>query len=119
MMRWKIAWTAALTVAAGAGAVVVLGTSRSASGAETPVTPAERFLSRYVTADGRVVRREQGGDTVSEGQAYAMLLTAASGDRDRFRRVWRWTRAHLQRRDGLLSSVAQGRRRRPAAGRRR
>jgi endoglucanase len=50
-----------------------------------------------------VVRSDQGGDTVSEGQAYAMLLTAASGDRDRFTRVWHWTRTHLQRRDGLLS----------------
>ena len=45
--------------------------------------------------DGRVVRRDQGGDTVSEGQAYAMLLAAAIGDRARFDRVWGWTRAHL------------------------
>jgi endoglucanase len=103
MTRRKIVWTAALAVAAGAGAVVMLGTSRSASGAGTPDTAAERFLSHHVTADGRVVRWDQGGDTVSEGQAYAMLLTAASGDRDRFRLVWKWTRTHLQRPDGLLS----------------
>ena len=31
-------------------------------------------------ADGRVVRRDQGGDTVSEGQAYAMLLAVAMDD---------------------------------------
>jgi endoglucanase len=48
------------------------------------------------------VRRDQGGDTVAEGQAYALLLTVATGDRDRFERAWKWTSAHLQRRDGLL-----------------
>jgi endoglucanase len=64
---------------------------------------AQGFLARYVEADGRVVRRDQGGDTVSEGQAYAMLLATAIGDRAGFDRVWGWTRAHLQRRDGLLA----------------
>jgi endoglucanase len=61
------------------------------------------FLDRYVDGDGRVVRHDQGGDTVSEGQAYAMLLSVASGDRERFARVWDWTRAHLRRPDGLLA----------------
>ena len=61
------------------------------------------FLERYLDGDGRVVRHDQGGDTVSEGQAYAMLLTAASGDRDRFERAWGWAREHLRRPDGLLS----------------
>src|SRR5207237_725785 len=51
---------------------------------------AERFMRRYVDADGRVVRRDQGGDTVSEGQAYAMLLAVALDDRARFDRVWDW-----------------------------
>ena len=40
----------------------------------------ERFLDAYVDPDGRVVRRDQGGDTVSEGQAYALLLATAVGD---------------------------------------
>jgi hypothetical protein len=61
------------------------------------------FFTRYVDAGGRVVRRDQGGDTVSEGQAYAMLLAVALGDRRRFDRVWGWTRDNLQRPDGLLS----------------
>jgi endoglucanase len=65
---------------------------------------AARFLHRYLGPDGRVVRRDQGGDTVSEGQAYAMLLSVAAGDRGRFERTWRWTRAHLQRGDGLFAS---------------
>ena len=78
-------------------------------GPARPVVPppvraaVERFYDGYVRADGRVVRRDQGGDTVSEGQAYALLLAAAVGDRTRFARVWRWTRAHLQRPDGTLA----------------
>lgn len=64
---------------------------------------AERFLDRYVDLDGRVVRRDQGGDTVSEGQAYAMLLAVAVGDQVRFARVWNWTADNLQRPDGLLA----------------
>jgi endoglucanase len=64
---------------------------------------ADRFLDRYAGPDGRVVRHDEGGDTVSEGQAYAMLLAAATGDRARFARLWSWTRRNLQRDDGLLS----------------
>jgi endoglucanase len=65
--------------------------------------PTAAFLDRYVASDGRVVRHDQGGDTVSEGQSYALLLTALDGDETRFDRVWGWTRSHLQRRDGLLA----------------
>ena len=64
---------------------------------------ARRFLDTYVEPDGRVVRRDQGGDTVSEGQAYAMLLAAAIGDREIFDRTWTWAADHLRRDDGLLS----------------
>jgi endoglucanase len=70
---------------------------------EKAVAAADAFMDRYVSADGRVVRHDQDGDTVSEGQAYAMLLAAATGDERRFDRVWNWTRANLQRRDGLLA----------------
>jgi endoglucanase len=66
-------------------------------------TAAERFLDGYVERDGRVVRRDQGGDTVSEGQAYAMLLAAAIGDQRRFELAWGWARDHLRRPDGLLA----------------
>ena len=64
---------------------------------------ANGFLDRYVAGDGRVVRHDQGGDTVSEGQAYAMLLAVAQDDEERFDRVWTWTREHLRRDDGLLA----------------
>jgi endoglucanase len=68
-----------------------------------PHAAAEAFLERYLDADGRVVRHDQGGDTVSEGQAYALLVAALDGDEARFDRTWAWTRSHLQRRDGLLA----------------
>jgi endo-1,4-beta-D-glucanase Y len=98
---------AAVSVLAGtAVALATLGAdSHRASPAHAPArAAAARFLDRYVDGDGRVVRRDQGGDTVSEGQAYAMLLTAATGDRKRFATVWGWTRRNLQRDDGLLAS---------------
>lgn len=61
------------------------------------------FLQKYVTHEGRVVRIDQGADTVSEGQAYAMLMTAVMGYRQQFGTIWGWTQAHLQESDGLLA----------------
>ena len=46
---------------------------------------------------------DEGGDTVSEGQAYGMLLAVALGDEQRLRHLWSWTDEHLQRDDGLLA----------------
>lgn len=99
--------TAAVAVVAVAAAAVLAmadsgqdGPSGAASDAPAAV---DHFFDRYVAADGRVVRRDQGGDTVSEGQAYAMLMAAATHDRDRFERVWAWARDNLQRDDALLS----------------
>jgi hypothetical protein len=68
------------------------------------------FLSTYVAPNGRVIRRDQGGDTVSEGQAYGMLLAVAMDNRTRFNTIWGWTRSNLLQPDGLLaSSWADGR----------
>src|SRR5262249_137105 len=75
----------------------------SGCGSSKPRNDETAFLNPFVGANGRVVRRDQGGDTVSEGQAYAMLIAVATGRRSTFERVWRWTRVHLQRPDGLLS----------------
>jgi endo-1,4-beta-D-glucanase Y len=66
------------------------------------IAAARHFLNRYVTSDGRVVRLDQGGDTVGEGQAYGMLLAAAIGDSQRFNAIWDWTQNNLRRPDGLL-----------------
>lgn len=67
------------------------------------VTAGRAFLKDYVDPDGRVVRRDQGGDTVSEGQAYAMLVAVGLNDRATFTKVWGWTQQHLRRGDGLLA----------------
>lgn len=63
----------------------------------------QKFLDEYVESDGRVVRRDEGGDVVSEGQAYAMLIAVAVGDETRFRLIWEWTKTHLRSADGLLA----------------
>jgi endoglucanase len=88
----------------GVVALVVVVVVRAGQGSgPTAATAAESFLGRYVEGDGRVVRIDQGGDTVSEGQAYAMLLAAADRDTARFAQVWRWTRENLEQPDGLLA----------------
>jgi endoglucanase len=99
-------------VAAGAVAVLVLACTALGCGGSDPAVgadqqaraAAQRFFDGYVGDDGRVARHDQGDDTVSEGQAYALLLAAATGDERRLDRVWGWTRANLRRPDGLLAS---------------
>jgi endoglucanase len=71
---------------------------------------ARSFIARYVQENGRVVRADQGGDTVSEGQSYGLLLAQVAGDHDAFERIWKWTSGHLLRRDGLLAYHANSRR---------
>jgi endoglucanase len=93
-------------VAVAVGATLVASGLSAPPGAADPSearASAQRFLDDYVTDEGRVARRDQGDDTVSEGQAYALLLTAALGDHERFARVWEWTSVNLQRPDGLLA----------------
>jgi len=114
----SVAVALAVTASVAVGVVTTGGDrgGRDRAGAQAHAEAAERaaderaavragraFLDRYVADDGRVVRHDQGGDTVSEGQAYALLVAVAVRDRDRFAAVWRWTRDTLQRRDGLLS----------------
>ncbi|HET7665453.1 MAG TPA: glycosyl hydrolase family 8 [Mycobacterium sp.] len=70
---------------------------------ETARNTAQAFLDQYVEPDGRVVRRDEGGDVVSEGQAYGMLIAVAIGDETKFRSIWEWTKVHLLRPDGLLA----------------
>lgn len=80
--------------------------ARSGRGVREPApatSPGRAFLDTYVEPDGRVTRHDQGGDTVSEGQAYGLLIALTEGDRTTFRRIWGWTRDNLQRDDGLLS----------------
>ncbi|MEA2394900.1 MAG: endoglucanase, partial [Solirubrobacteraceae bacterium] len=100
-MRRAFALAVPATLVVAIAAAVV---PRGGEGRDNAAHAAARsFLTRYVEPSGQVVRRDQGGDTVSEGQAYAMLIAAAIGDRSRFDRVWRWTQGNLQRPDGLFS----------------
>ncbi|HEX3707730.1 MAG TPA: glycosyl hydrolase family 8 [Mycobacteriales bacterium] len=102
-LRSGIAVAAALAVL---GATTMTGCSGTASGASrdtASVAVARRFLDRYVSASGAVIRRDQGSDTVSEGQGYALLLAYAADDRPLFAKVWGWTRTHLQDPDGLFA----------------
>lgn len=86
-----------------AAGAVACRARRTASPADRARASSQAFLGAYLDAGGRVVRRDQGGDTVSEGQAYAMLVAAGIGDRRRFDLAWQWAKANLQRPDGLLS----------------
>jgi endoglucanase len=63
------------------------------------------YRSRFITADGRVVDKDNDpeGVTHSEGQGYGMLLAEAAGDREHLDLLWRWTQSHLRRPDGLFS----------------
>ncbi len=79
------------------------GTGDSTPDARSATQIGEDFLDEWVDDDGRVVRRDQGDDTVSEGQAYGMLVAAAVGDEDRFAAIWDWTKEELVRQDGLLA----------------
>jgi len=103
--RWWIGAAIALGVLVG---LVLAGLDFDGSSAsEAEAAAATRgFLRLYVEADGRVVRRDQSGDSVSEGQAYGLLLAQSVDDHDAFSRIWDWTRTHLQRPDGLLASLS-------------
>ena len=106
-MSTALALALALTLVVGAGwwiarAIDPRRTAQDAR-AEAARTAGRAFLDSYVEPDGRAVRRDDGGDVVSEGQAYAMLIAVALGDEGRFRSVWSWTKTHLLRPDGVLS----------------
>ena len=78
-------------------------TAQRAQQDSTVQRSAAAFLAAYVRPDGRVYRPDQGGDTVSEGQAYGLLLAEVTGQPATFGRIWQWTRAHLQLPGGLFA----------------
>lgn len=91
----------------GAGVVALLAVA-FAPGATPPsanpaVVDARAFLDHYVKSDGRVYRPSNSDDTVSEGQAYGLLLAQVADRPATFARIWSWTAKHLQQPDGLLA----------------
>ena len=103
-MSWTNAAARVMAVLACSG---LAAAASGCGGAATATSPqqqaAARFLAKYAQPDGRVVRLDQGGDTVSEGQAYGMLLAEVAGDDAAFRRIWGWTHDHLRLRSGLFA----------------
>ena len=95
--------TAVLTTMVLLASGCIPGADPTHARAEQARLSAQAFLDRYVDPDGRVVRRDQGGDTVSEGVSYALLLAQVAGNETIERRVWQWAKDHLRRDDGLLS----------------
>jgi endoglucanase len=89
-----------LLLAAGLGWYLGRGPAEQTN---TTFMPAASFLRTYVRPDGRVNRPDQGNDTVSEGQAYGLLLAETMGQDSRFDQIWQWTRVHLQLGDGLFA----------------
>lgn len=105
---WAIALVVVLMLGAGWWIAKVIDPRQDAADIkgmreDTARIAGEQFLDEYVAPDGRVVRRDEGGDVVSEGQAYGMLIAVAIGDETRFRSIWQWTKTYLRRADGLLA----------------
>lgn len=112
----------AVVVTAGAAALAVgltrtdeeAGEQAQPSATATPLPPhdaptgldaaalADAFLEDWVE-DGRVVRHDEGGDTVSEGQAYGLFAAVAADDEQSFDEIWGWTKEELVRPDGLMA----------------
>ncbi|MGB6016946.1 MAG: glycosyl hydrolase family 8, partial [Nodosilinea sp.] len=59
----------------------------------------QAYRSRFIQDDGRVIDREDGDRTVSEGQAYAMLRAVAINDPATFDRTYSWAKGNLARLD--------------------
>ncbi len=57
----------------------------------------EGYRHHFIHANGRVFRPYNHHDTVSEGQAYALLMAVAFNDQITFDRVWGWTERNLSR----------------------
>ncbi len=62
------------------------------------------YKSHYVQPDGRVSRPDNGNDTVSEGQAYALLRSVWSGDQATFERCYGWAEENY-RKKGLKAAI--------------
>lgn len=90
---------------AGIGLLVSLSAACTASPRPTPgpeaIAELARWWSQYrqsfLLPEGRVIRPRDGGDTVSEGQAYALIAAALLDDRQTFDLVFSWTESNLSR----------------------
>ncbi len=59
----------------------------------------EAYRGRFIQTDGRVIDREEGDRTVSEGQAYAMLRSVLIDDPETFIKTLIWAEDNLSRKN--------------------
>ena len=102
------AWLAAVSVVVLATVLLWVSFSTSSPPTDNSTLPlakslAVSFLNAYSASDGRVIRYDQGGDTVSEGQAYGLLLAVAANEPARFASIWTWDKDNLQEPSGLFA----------------
>ena len=57
----------------------------------------QSYCRHFIKPDGQVIIPEQGGGTISEAQAYALLRAVWAGDETIFNRVYAWTHKNLSR----------------------
>jgi endo-1,4-beta-D-glucanase Y/4-amino-4-deoxy-L-arabinose transferase-like glycosyltransferase len=59
------------------------------------------YMQRHFEQSGAVKAAD--GSVTSESEAYSMLRSVWSDDRDEFTSTWNWSRTHLMNREGLLA----------------
>ncbi|QNP61047.1 cellulose synthase complex periplasmic endoglucanase BcsZ [Paenacidovorax monticola] len=92
-------WTRRHLLQACAG---ILAAASAPGQAQTPAQRApgwpawDTFQRQFVSDGGRVVSNDgEGGQTYSEGQAYALFFALVANDRDGFEKLLRWTEDNL------------------------
>jgi endoglucanase len=94
MMRTVVLIVIALVLGLGPGC----GPEPSAARLERVLTASwQSYCRHFIKADGQVVIPEEGGGTISEAQAYAMLRAVWANDAGVFNRVYGWTYRNLSR----------------------
>ena len=68
----------------------------------------QSYRQQFISPEGRVVISDQGGGTISEAQAYALLRAVWARDEATFGRVYTWTCRHLSRPDERQHRVLAG-----------
>ena len=62
----------------------------------------QRFKTRFISEEGRVIDTGNGHISHSEGQGLGMLLSVAHNDHETFNKIWKWTSKNLDLRDDGL-----------------
>lgn len=66
------------------------------------------YKQRFIQADGRVIDREAGDRSTSEGQAYALLRAVLSDDPKTFALILNWAENNLHRKGGTSTILTNG-----------